>query len=162
MVLRKVKKTDDFEAIANVYVRSWQAAYKGIASQDYLDALTADRWKDVLSGSALESFVLLDGANYVGTCAISPARDEAMAGWGEIVSIYLLPEYFGKGCGKKLLCAAQEELHRGGYSSIYLWVLAQNERARSFYERNGFAPRDAVRVEVGGKELEEVRYVKQL
>ena len=47
----------------------------------------------------------------------------------------------------------------GQGTRILLWVLAENERARHFYRRNGFEP-DGVEklVPVGGVELLEVRY----
>ena len=83
-----------------------------------------------------------------------------MNGWGEIISIYVLPKYFNQGYGKKLLEFAVDTLGKNGFDNIYLWVLEENQQARSFYERNGFFPNgDKGAITIGGKELVEVRYV---
>jgi len=47
----------------------------------------------------------------------------------------------------------------GAGTRIMLWVLAENERARHFYRRNGFEPDGVEKLApVGGAELLEVRY----
>ncbi len=159
MEIRKTRPDDDFNAISRVYALSWQAAYRGIIPDTYLDELSDDRWTEVLKAGFWDSLVLAEDGKYVGTASICPARDEAKAGWGEIVSIYLLPEYFGKGCGAPVLGAAVTSLWQKGFKSIYLWVLEENRRARAFYEKNGFAPADdETIVNIGGKELKEIRY----
>lgn len=82
-----------------------------------------------------------------------------MEGWGEIVSIYLLPEYWGKGCGKLLFSAAVEHLKSMGYQDLFLWVLDGNRRARAFYERMGFRPSGTdVEHEIGGVPVREIQY----
>lgn len=82
---------------------------------------------------------------------------------GEIVSIYLLPEYIGKGWGKALLQRAVEELHKEGYRDIFLWVLEENRNARGFYERMGFRKREVyLNDNIGGRDLREVQYVYSL
>ena len=35
---------------ARLYVRSWQAGYKGLLPQYYLDLLSPERWKDSFAG----------------------------------------------------------------------------------------------------------------
>ena len=163
MEIRKVNATDDFAAIGNIYAASWKAAYKGIVPQHYLDGLTGEKWAAMLPESALHSFVALDNGVYIGTCAIAPAREEAWPGWGEIVSIYLLPQYYGKGFGRLLLEKAAGALHADGFKQIYLWVLEENARSRRFYERNGFRlSADRLSVSVGGKELMNVRYTFEI
>lgn len=55
---------------------------------------------------------------------------------------------------------AVEDLAALGYQQIYLWVLEENLKARSFYEQNGFSSTtDKVQVEIDGKELQEMRYI---
>ena len=157
---RKVLPSDDFGAIARIYVHSWRAAYRDIVPQAYLDGLSEARWEENLRKSASDSYVLLLDGQYIGTSAICPARDETMEGWGEVISAYLLPEYFGKGYGKLLLGGAVAALREKGYAQIYLWVLEKNARARVFYERNGFQPTpDRMALSIGGEELAEMRYV---
>ena len=159
MQVRKVTPEDDFEAIGNVYVQSWKTAYKGMIPQSYLDELTGSGWVHMLTNGSYDHFVVMDGANYAGTSAICPAREAAMAGWGEMVSLYLLPAYFGKGYAQPLFDCALSALVQQGFAHSYLWVLAQNERAQRFYEKNGFQKNgDADTITIAGKELVEVRY----
>lgn len=163
MEVRKVTQNDDFDAIGNIYSSSWKAAYQGIVPQDYLDSLDGSHWSAALRDGEREAFVVMDGKKYAGSSSIGAARDEEMAGWGEIISIYLLPEYFGCGYAELLLECAVNALREKGYNDIYLWVLDKNIRARNFYEKHGFVMNtDHATITIGGKELAEIRYIHHL
>lgn len=160
MEIRKVTQSDDFNAIARIYTLSWKAAYQNIVPQQYLDELSPAHWSTALSSSPWDTFVMIDQGEYVGTSSTCAARDEMMSGWGEIISIYMLPEYFGKGFGKMLLDNSMSHLFGMGYKKIYLWVLEENTRARKFYGKNGFKQTsDRTSINIGNKELLEVRYI---
>lgn len=160
MEIRRVTDADDFEKIGNIYAQSWKTAYRGIVSQNFLDALSGSRWAPMLAQREYGAYVVLDNGAYVGTSSFHAARDAKMKGWGEIISIYLLPEYFGKGYATPLLQAVVADLSSQGFEHIYLWVLEENARARRFYENNGFrCTSDTANIELGGKELVEVRYI---
>ena len=60
------------------------------------------------------------------------------SGFGEVVSLYLLPAYYRKGYGRELLESVRDALLEH-YEGVYLWVLRENARARAFYEKLGFA-----------------------
>ena len=163
MLVRKVRSGDDIDAICDIYCQSWRAAFRGSVPQDYLDALSGSRWRPALENSELDSYVVMDGDIYAGTSIICPSRDEKMQGWGEIVTMYLLPEYFGKGYGKPLFECVVNALKEKGFKKIYLWVLDENIRAQRFYEKNGFEKTEDVEiVEVGGKDLCNYRYICHL
>lgn len=50
-------------------------------------------------------------------------------------------------------------LGRKGYSSVSLWVLEENQRARRFYEKAGFDLDGASKsIEIDESELREFRY----
>ena len=71
---------------------------------------------------------------------------------GEIVSIYILSEYMGKGDGKKLLKAVLDKLADMGFEDVFLWVLEENLRARNFYEYCGWQCTDEyIEDNIGGK-----------
>lgn len=158
MEIRRVTDADDFEKIGNIYAQSWKTAYKGIIPQDFLDSLPGI--PPLLAQREYSTYVVLDGGTYIGTSSFHAARDANMNGWGEIISIYLLPEYFGKGYAAPLLRAVVAALSSQGFERIYLWVLEENARARRFYENNGFqCTSDTTKITLGGKELVEIRYV---
>lgn len=160
MHIRPVTIADDPEAVGAIYAASWQTAYRGLVPQDYLDTLSGKIWVPILTDPQYDSLVLLDGESYAGTAAVCPARDTCLYGYGELVSLYLLPDYWGTGGGTELLAAALTHLRQRGYSAIYLWVLEENGRARRFYEKHGWRDSgERTAVSVGGKALSECRYV---
>lgn len=96
---------------------------------------------------------------FVGVSSYCKSRFSDFSNWGEIVSIYFLPQYIGKGYGKLLLGAVVGELEQLGFDEIFLWVLEDNLRARKFYEKAGFTPSGNYLEDcIGGKELREMQY----
>ncbi len=72
----------------------------------------------------------------VGFAGYGKYRDDSLTDCGEVYSIYLLADYYGKRIGYELMNAAAQKL--SAYSKIAVWVLKNNERAIRFYERYGF------------------------
>lgn len=162
-VVRRLDEGDDVRAVAGVYVASWLAAYRGLVPQAYLDALEPCVWEDSLKARAGRTWIACEGDEVVGVSTYGPARDVALSGWGEVVSIYVRPEHLHAGWGSRLLQASLGALSAEGYASVYLWVLEGNAAARAFCEQRGFVCNgDVMDVEVGGAPLREVRYVRAL
>lgn len=160
MIIRKVNPSDSREEISNVYEQSWKTAYKGIIPQDYLDSIPKGQWCSSLDSPDRYNLVMLDGDKIIGTSSYCKSRFENYRDWGEIISIYFLPEYMGKGYGKDLLEQAVQELKAMGFKQIFLWVLEDNHRARHFYEKCGFKNSGEYMDNViGGKQLRELQYV---
>ncbi len=148
--------SNDIEEVRKIYISGWQNAFKGIVPQDYLDHLNLDNWAPPLNGA----YVLTDGKNILGTSSISPARDAAFEGYGEIISIYILPELIGLGYGHILFEAVKKILLESGYKKICLSVFEENLRARNFYEKHQFSwNKERITLNVGGKDLIELRYI---
>lgn len=148
----------DEEAIADVHVASWQRAYAGIFTDEFLASLDSDRrakwWADVIDGGA--PVQVADDGGVVGFCFAGSADDQ---GWGEIFAIYVHPSHWGLGHGHKLISAACEWLGDNGHERALLWVLEDNSRGRRFYERQGWTLGKPWRVEeIGGTQVVEVRY----
>jgi RimJ/RimL family protein N-acetyltransferase len=159
MEIRQMKR-EEAEEISRIYARSWKTAYRNLVPQEYLDSLSETRWCPILLENPSKSYVLIDGGQLIGTASFSPARDEAMSGWGEIISLYLLPEHFGKGYGRALLRFCVRALDRAGFPNVYLWTLEENRRARAFYEAAGFRPDgQKMAVSIGGELFTEIRYI---
>lgn len=111
----------------------------------------------------MHNLIAVENGRMIGTAGICESRWEQYHGYGEIVSIYFLPEYIGKGHGQALLNRCVEELNGKGYKNILLWVLEDNQRARRFYEKNGFTCSEVfLNDKIGGKELREVMYFYQI
>ena len=167
----RVATVDDAEAIAGVHVRSWQRAYRGLIPDAYLDTLAVERRREVWSRILAETdlprtgaFVLQDGPDVIGFVHVAPTRDDDVPGsTGEITAIYLTPDAWGRGGGRQLMDAAEAALEAAGFATATLWVLETNLRARRFYERLGWVPDGARKLEERGDfVLVEVRYTRPL
>jgi GNAT superfamily N-acetyltransferase len=131
---------DDAAAIADVHVAAWRAAYRGILLDETLDALDVDaraaRWRDILRNPG--TIVAVRQDRVVGFGSFGPARADEDRGCGEIYGLYVHPDAWGSSAGQALIDEMEAELRAAGHEEAMLWVLAENPRARRFYERNGW------------------------
>ncbi|MDE7279941.1 MAG: GNAT family N-acetyltransferase, partial [Oscillospiraceae bacterium] len=95
MEIRRLRNDDDINALSRVYEESWKFAYKGIIPQDYLDSIPQGQWAASADKPNISTLVMTEKVEIIGTASFCPSRFGDMAGWGEIVSIYLLPDYMG-------------------------------------------------------------------
>lgn len=163
MEIRPLLPTDDRMALSRIYEESWKFAYKGLLPQAYLDGIAAGRWAAHADRAGMHTLVAKEGKNLIGTASFCASRFPAFADSGEIVSIYFLPAYIGKGHGAPLLNAACAGLKALGFCDVFLWVLEENVRARQFYEKAGFVCSGQFLDDtIGGKALREVQYCRRL
>ena len=163
MEIRPLRETDSRLEISRIYEESWKTAYRGIVPQAYLDGIPAGRWAEALDRAGWDTLVLTEGERLIGTSSVCASRWPDWPGFGEVVSLYLLPESMGKGYGKALLAAAVRRLAEQGFQDALLWVLEESRRARRFYERAGFTlAGDVMDGEIGGKPLREVLYLRHI
>lgn len=165
MTIRKAKKSDAV-SIARIHVDTWRVAYAGIIPEGYLSNLSMEsheqRWARVLSKSTNGTLVaVMPDGQVVGWASFGLSRNSDGEGVGELYAIYLDVDYWGKGMGRQLMDNALSHLHGDGFAIVTLWVLQENSRARTFYEKVGFAPDGTSKViEIDGKILTELRYRK--
>ncbi len=159
MEIRYINQNDNLLEISNIYERSWKYAYKNIIPQDYLDSIPTGRWANSIMKTGMNNLILIENGLIIGTASFCKSRWDNHSDFGEVVSIYFLPDYIGKGYGHHLLKKCIEELNGLGFSKILLWVLEENMRARKFYEMNGFiCSEEYLNDNIGGKNLREVMY----
>lgn len=164
----RIKKAtlDDIDILGQIHAESWQQAYKNIISDlvlaDFTAKKRADRFKKVMSESGEENYMLLVDNQPVGFTSIGSSRDDDFSNnTGEIWGIYLAPDHWRKGYGSKLFNWAEYELKSRGYKSIALWVLKDNNQARSFYEKHNYNKESRREIiTIGNNKLEKVRYIK--
>jgi GNAT superfamily N-acetyltransferase len=73
---------------------------------------------------------------------------------------YVKPSNRGKGYGKELVMYADEFTRKRGYSSYFLRVSDINEKAKRFYEHNGFERVEGKDIQYNG--VTEYLYMKNL
>lgn len=160
---------EDARRIAEVHVRSWQTAYRGLLPEDGLDSLRVEdreaKWKGYLTDPTSETAVAERGGAVVGFVSYGPRRDEEarLVKAGEIMALYVAPHAWRLGVGAHLCAHAFSELERQGLAEVTLWVLSGNDRARRFYERMGFRLDGALKeAEILGQRVSELRYARFL
>jgi ribosomal protein S18 acetylase RimI-like enzyme len=137
----------DARTIAEIHVRSWQAAYRGQLTDDYLEGLRAedrlDQHRRGLEEPMAEwrTWVAEDERGVAGFAVTGPSQDaDADPKTGEVYAIYLEPDRVGTGVGRELFAHAVGDLRGRGFRTATLWVLETNELARRFYENAGWKP----------------------
>lgn len=112
----------DAPAVADVFLASFQGTY------DFPLAHTDDEVRGWIRDRLVptqETWVAIDGRAVVGMMAITP---------GHLEQLYVAPTRLGEGIGRRLVDLAKERSPGG----LDLWTFQVNDRARRFYERNGF------------------------
>ena len=117
----------DATQIADVWLASWRATF------DFGPAHPDDdvrRW--------VREDLLVEAENWVATDPSQSHRVIALLGLSEtmVEQLYVRPEWIGRGVGRELLALAKRRRPDG----LELYCFAANDRARRFYERNGFVP----------------------
>lgn len=161
----------DARGIAEVHVASWQGGYRGLLPQPMLDGLHPDqrvgRWAASLEHTdwpRCGALVAEDAAGVLGFVHLWPTvdADQDPLRVGQVSSLYVRPEAWGRGVGARLMASAVDVL-ADAFDSATLWVLGSNARAIRFYTRQGWTPDGEVKDDViGGATVEELRYRREL
>jgi len=143
MLLRAAEPSDAL-AVAQVHVRSWQGAYRGLMPDDYLDGLRPqDRAQTYTFGSPPSpkqpvTWVALDGGAILGFATVTARPGDGPAGCGRLDALYVDPTRWGTGVGRALMADARTRLAAAGCAEAVLWVLVGNDRAQRFYRADGW------------------------
>ncbi|GHB36666.1 N-acetyltransferase [Streptomyces xanthochromogenes] len=166
--VRKMNGTD-VEAVSAIRVRGWQSAYAGILPRSYLEAMTVEddaarrrEWFSLPHRQSVD-LVAVDGGEPVGWINYGPSRSEVPevpdVRTGEINALYVRPGLTGRGIGRGLLDEAHALMQSQEFRAVLLWVLADNQGARRFYERAGYRADGHTQADVyDGVAVPELRY----
>jgi GNAT superfamily N-acetyltransferase len=158
---------DDAEGIAAVHIAAWLGAYRGIIPDDHLDNLSVERhaagWRRSLTDAPprVTTLVALVAGRVRGFARFGSDRGDTCG--AELQVLNVDPDAWGGGVGGALLSAAEAALAADGFTAAVLWVLRDNPRARSVYERRGWTYDNAEQdLDFNGTAVREVRYAKSL
>ncbi|MEU4800457.1 GNAT family N-acetyltransferase [Streptomyces sp. NPDC023327] len=166
MLLIREMTLDDVDAVAEVRVRGWQAAYTGLMPKPYLDSMSvtedAEQRRAFLERGtgAMANWVAERAGQVVGWACFGPHPEpEGPPRGGELYAMYVLPEQQSSGVGTALMDKVVSEAHRRGLPWVRLWVLQRNAPARRFYEWKGFRlDGNEESSDIDGALVPEVRY----
>jgi ribosomal protein S18 acetylase RimI-like enzyme len=158
----------DTSTVGEVHVRAWQAAYRGVMPDGYLNGLRpedrAEMWRSGIEANwpGQRDVITVDG-HVAGFAAYGAERESDDPTGGELYAINVHPDYWRRGLGRQLIRHATGELSRLGFATAVLWVEASNDRARRFYEVEGWRFDGTERTDtVEGAAVDEVRYGREL
>jgi ribosomal protein S18 acetylase RimI-like enzyme len=159
---------DDADVIADINVRSWRHAYRGIIPDSCLAALDQAAIANRVREAALNrsaTILVTGGPEVHGFSWVSRSRDDDVPPeTAEIIAIYVDPQLERRGIGRALALASCDAARSQGFTRISLWVLDENARARAFYEALEFVSdgRTKTTSHWGGIPIREVRYTRPL
>ena len=133
----------DYPRIAHLHALSWQSAYRGIVSEEYLENHVFEErlavWKARISdgiATGQSGILACAGSELLGFAWV---RLDVHPIWGSAIdNLHVSPSAKGRNIGRRLMARAAEVVirQRPG-SALHLWVLEANHPARGFYERLG-------------------------
>ena len=132
---------EDAAAVADVYLASFRAtdAFPVAHPEADVRAWIADLVE------RRETWVAVDGERVVGMAVVGP---------DDLDQLYVAPDRLGEGIGRRLLERAKERSPDG----LTLFTFQVNDRARRFYERNGFVADAFGDGSANGERQPDVRY----
>lgn len=140
--IEQATPNSDFDAIRCVYYETWQAAYRHLIPTSFLKQLSPASWKPEQRWQ--NTLLAITGTEkMIGVCSFGPARMADYAGWGEIYSLYVLPQFQHQHIGSQLIAGALKQLNET-YANNYVRVLNNNLAAQKFYMKFGFKKTDTV------------------
>ena len=136
---------EDAAGIATVKVLGWQAAYRGLIPDTYLDDMDIQQYimrtRSFLSKpTASIDWVCVRGDSIIGWASVRLTQkgDQDAVPTAELLALYVLASFWHQGVGFLIWCNVEAYLKQQSVRSVELWVLEGNTRAQRFYERQGF------------------------
>jgi ribosomal protein S18 acetylase RimI-like enzyme len=152
VVLLRGAAADDLDAVAALFLACWRQSYRGVLPEAvvelYDEVRARDLWQRSFAGLAAGREIVvaeLPDHTIAGVATVGEDPDRPRS--GHVYSLYVHPHAQGQGVGARLLSAAVERLEACGFAEASLWVFEANVRGRAFYERLGWHPDGATRVE---------------
>lgn len=146
---------EDAEAVDRVHVRAWGRAYADFIAPDRMKSAEppeerVPRWRERMEHPEIRTWVFeLEGF----------VAGFASAGNAEMLALYVDPAAQGAGVGSALLEHAEAAMRREAAAEATLWVFADNEHGRRFFEARGWTLVEGSR-DSGEHAAPEVRYRK--
>ncbi|MFS9039500.1 GNAT family N-acetyltransferase [Streptococcus parasanguinis] len=154
IIIKTMETPEEIEGKSLVHWQTWREAYDDLLPANYQETMTLEKCRFFSQKYPENTLIAMDGKKVVGFISYGNYRDETIQA-GEIIALYVLKDYYGKGVSKQLMHAAFVALDQ--FSEIYLWVLKENKRAIAFYQKMGFTFDGQEQILDLGKPVKELR-----
>ena len=156
LTIKQMETPEEIEGKSLVHWQTWREAYDDLLPAEFQETMTLERCRFFSQKYPENTLIAMDGMKVVGFISYGNFRDETIQA-GEIIALYVLKDYYGKGVSEQLMHAAFVALDH--FSEIYLWVLKDNKRAIAFYQKMGFTFDGQEKILDLGKPITEIRMV---
>ena len=156
IIIKTMETPEEIEGKSLVHWQTWREAYDDLLPADFQETMTLEKCRFFSQKYPENTLIAMDGKKVIGFISYGNFRDEAIQA-GEIIALYVLKDYYGKGVSKQLMHAAFVALDQ--FSEIYLWVLKDNKRAIAFYQKMGFTFDGQEQILKLGKPVKELRMI---
>ena len=156
IIIKTMETPEEIEGKSLVHWQTWREAYDDLLPADFQETMTLEKCRFFSQKYPENTLIAMAGKKVVGFISYGNYRDETIQA-GEIIALYVLKDYYGKGVSKQLMHAAFVALDQ--FSEIYLWVLKDNKRAIAFYKKMGFTFDGQEQILKLGKPIKELRMI---
>ena len=153
-----METAEEIEGKSRVHWQTWREAYDDLLPAEFQETMTLERCRFFSQKYPENTLIAIDDMKVVGFISYGNYRDETLQA-GEIIALYVLKDYYGKGIAQKLMKEALSTLEQ--FSEIFLWVLNENKRAIAFYQKMGFTFDGQEKILELGKPITEIRMVRK-
>ena len=136
IIIKTMETPEEIEGKSLVHWQTWREAYDDLLPEEFQETMTLEKCRFLSQKYPENTLIAMDGKKVVGFISYGNFCDEVIQA-GEIIALYVLKDYYGKGVSEQLMHAAFVALDH--VSEIYLWVLKDNKRAIAFYHKMGFS-----------------------
>ena len=121
---------EDAPTVAEIWHLGWRDGHLGFVSQELIESRHEDSFRTRAAKRVNDTTVALIQGQIAGFVMVVD---------NEVEQVYVSAHHRGKGVADMLMADAERQIKDAGYSSAWLAVVAENARARKFYERRGWS-----------------------
>ena len=154
----RAARVDDVDAMVQLQLATWRSDYAEWLGRDFCDARFEEHVRERLHGFVAAHFpfrrtlILERGDEWAGFVAYGAGHGDP----GEILSMYVSPQWRGQRGGAFLVHQAWEALAVRGLTPVQIAVLEQNLEAQRFYRRLGACEVARGEFEINGRTFREI------
>ena len=158
VIIKSMETPEEIEGKSLAHWQTLREAYDDLLPAEFQETMTLERCRFFSQKYPENTLIAIDGVKVVGFISYGNFRDETIQA-GEIIALYVLKDYYGKGIAQELMKEALTTLEQ--FSEIFLWVLKGNKRAIAFYQKMGFTFDGQEKILDLGKPITEIRMVRK-
>ena len=148
---------DDAQAVAALWFAGWRDGHLGHVPEELVRIRTEDSFADRALQHVADTVVAVVGGQVAGFIMVADA---------EVEQVYVDQRHRGSAVAPLLLAEAERLVAAAGHPVAWLAVVEGNERARRFYEREGWRDEGPVAHAAPGNDgpviVPALRYTKQV